>query len=314
MTSPIPSITSDPFEFVLTIFGLGVVASFPRIIRLVNYVLETRARVEVERLKRKFALDQAMLRHGYFPVPGDPQTTSEPGDNNSSMDTTLEEGDNKASRHVTPEKETGPSGKAKDQSAIDGTPSANHRLSILLEIYGQALAQARWSASVALVFSGLGALILLIGIGAAIWRASSDGNQIAAVVSTVAGIVTNVTASLFFIQNNQARKHLERQANDLRIDVLADERVNTSLAIISDVRDDKKKDDLRTELIHHLIVQNQLHMSPNSGSRASLAVKSQHRSGKKKKVARSRAANPRQPDPASERATNSSNDMDDRRP
>jgi hypothetical protein len=142
---------------------------------------------------------------------------------------------------------------SEDREALAAAWSREANARALAEVYGQALAQARSSFRLSLTFASLGAMILLLGVGLAIWKASSGGDQIASIVTTGAGLVTNVTGTLFFVQSNRSRQHLERMALQLRADVRQDERVTSALAVIDKVEDPPKRDSLRSRVVAHLL-------------------------------------------------------------
>ncbi|MEV7971115.1 hypothetical protein AB0O34_34750 [Sphaerisporangium sp. NPDC088356] len=143
----------------------------------------------------------------------------------------------------------------RDQLAkVQQSPTENdHRLSLLIEIYSQALAQMKISFRLSLAFASLGAMILLAGVTLAIFRASTDGDQVAAILTSVAGVVINITSGLFFVQSARALKHLERQADHLREDVRLDEIVKGSEDVISRVEDSGRRDDLRSHIVFRLL-------------------------------------------------------------
>jgi hypothetical protein len=130
---------------------------------------------------------------------------------------------------------------------------ADKNLEILVEIYGQAISQMKTSFLLSQAFAAIGALILLTGVALAIFRASTNGQQIAAILTTVVGFVTNLTAGLFFVQSNRARKHLERQADQLRSDVRLGEITTQAEAVVEKVEDSARRDELREKIVRRII-------------------------------------------------------------
>jgi hypothetical protein len=123
----------------------------------------------------------------------------------------------------------------------------------LAQVYGQAIVQARHSFTLSLIFASAGALILFLGIGLAILRTATGGDQFPSLVTSGAGLVTNLTGMLFIAQANRSRHHLERMALQLRADVRQDERVAAALAVIETVEDAPRKDGLRAEAVTYLL-------------------------------------------------------------
>jgi hypothetical protein len=134
----------------------------------------------------------------------------------------------------------------------DATPP-DAGLSMLVEVYSQAISQMKSSFILSQTFAAAGALTLLVGVVLAIFRASTNGQQIAAILTTVVGLVTDLTAGLFFVQSNRARKHLETQTIQLRDDVRLGELVEQAEAVVCRVDDVSRRDDLRTQIVDRIL-------------------------------------------------------------
>ncbi len=140
------------------------------------------------------------------------------------------------------------SGLIPDVEAVRISDSMEKQAAILREMYTQGLAQARNSFRVSIAFAVIGALVLLGGIGLAIWNAPSTGDRYASIVATTAGIVINLTASLFFVQSNRARRSMTEQAVLLREESLSDRRLNAARELAAAISDEPKRNDVRARL------------------------------------------------------------------
>ncbi|MFD4351573.1 hypothetical protein ACFWPX_03390 [Nocardia sp. NPDC058518] len=140
------------------------------------------------------------------------------------------------------------SGLIPDAEAVRVSDSMEKQEAILREMYTQGLAQARNSFRVSLTFAVIGALVLLAGIALAIWNAPGTGDQYASIVATTAGIVINLTSSLFFIQSNRARRSMTEQAVLLREESREDRRLSAARELVAAVSDESLRDDVRARL------------------------------------------------------------------
>lgn len=113
---------------------------------------------------------------------------------------------------------------------------------ILREIYTQGLAQAKLSFRVSLIFASIGAVLLFFGVGLAIWRAPTDGQDYASVVSLVAGVVVNAVSSLFFVQSNRTRRDMAQQGAMLREESQEDRRFSGARELVGNIDDDDLRD------------------------------------------------------------------------
>lgn len=90
---------------------------------------------------------------------------------------------------------------------------------LLIRYYGYGLTQARASFYVSLVASILGGLVLIIGVGLAIFRADTIGDQYVLIVASVAGLLTAAIGTLFHRRADAALRHMESQTTALRQDM-----------------------------------------------------------------------------------------------
>ncbi|MCP2340476.1 TRADD-N-associated membrane domain-containing protein [Actinomadura rupiterrae] len=127
------------------------------------------------------------------------------------------------------------------------------RLSVLIEVYSQALTQLRSSYRINQIIATVGTVLIFIGVGVSIFR--SGGQQVAGIIITASGLITNLTSGLFFAQTNRAREHLERQANPLRDEVRLGELIKQSEAVIERVVDPTRRDQLRSKIVQRILNQ-----------------------------------------------------------
>ncbi|WP_345113937.1 TRADD-N-associated membrane domain-containing protein [Streptomyces drozdowiczii] len=120
---------------------------------------------------------------------------------------------------------------------------------LLIEYYAYGLTQARRSFSVSLTCSVLGGLVLLAGIGMAILRAESTGDQYASVTASVAGLLMTVIGTLFHRRADLALKHMESQTQSLRLDMKVERDAGQAIRLLEDVDDPALKAHLQAALI-----------------------------------------------------------------
>ncbi|MEV4880536.1 TRADD-N-associated membrane domain-containing protein [Streptomyces cyaneofuscatus] len=129
-------------------------------------------------------------------------------------------------------------------------PSADQNFAaLLIEYYAYGLTQARRSFIVSLTCSVVGGLVLISGVGMAIFRAESTGDQYAAVTASVAGLVMTVIGTLFHRRADLALKHMESQTQSLRQDMKVERDAGQAIRLLEDVDDPALKAHLQAALI-----------------------------------------------------------------
>lgn len=120
---------------------------------------------------------------------------------------------------------------------------------LLIRYYGYGLTQARASFYVSLFASVIGGAVLITGIGLAIYRADTIGDQYASIVSSVAGLLTVAIGSLFHKRADSALQHMESQSRGLREDMKAQSDLDKAIELLKQEEDDATKSHLRAALI-----------------------------------------------------------------
>ncbi|MBK3573188.1 hypothetical protein JHN63_04990 [Streptomyces sp. MBT65] len=120
---------------------------------------------------------------------------------------------------------------------------------LLIEYYAYGLTQASRSFSVSLSCSILGGLVLISGVGMAIFKAESTGDQYASVTASVAGLVMTVIGTLFHRRADLALKHMESQTQSLRQDMKIERDAGQAIKLLEDVTDSALKAHLQAALI-----------------------------------------------------------------
>ncbi|MEU8556018.1 hypothetical protein AB0C80_18780 [Streptomyces anthocyanicus] len=128
-------------------------------------------------------------------------------------------------------------------------PADTRFAKLLIEYYAYGLTQARRSFSVSLTCSVLGGLVLLAGIGMAIFKAESTGDQYASVTASVAGLLMTVIGTLFHRRADQALKHMESQTQSLRQDMKVERDAGQAIRLMEEVEDPALKAHLQAALI-----------------------------------------------------------------
>ncbi|MEV6654126.1 hypothetical protein [Streptomyces sp. NPDC051219] len=123
---------------------------------------------------------------------------------------------------------------------------------LLIDYYAHGLTQAKRSFMVSLTCSTIGGLVLLVGIGLAIWRAETTGDLYASMTASVAGVVTNIIAVLFQRQARQALNHMEVQTHRLRDDMKTERNTWQAITLLESVTDPLLKARLQAALILQL--------------------------------------------------------------
>ena len=120
---------------------------------------------------------------------------------------------------------------------------------LLIRYYGYGLTQARASFYVSLFASIIGGGILITGIGLAIYRADTVGDQYASIVSSVAGLLMVVIGSLFHKRADSALRHMESQSRGLREDMKAQSDLDKAIELLEQEEDTTIKAHLRAALV-----------------------------------------------------------------
>lgn len=123
-------------------------------------------------------------------------------------------------------------------SLLETQPTHQARFTVLLvDYYAYGLTQARRSFAVSLSFSFFGGLVLTAGVALAIFHANTNGEAYAAVVTSLAGVLTSSIGVLFHRQAAHALKHMEEQTNNLRQDMKTERDVDTAIELLNQVAD-----------------------------------------------------------------------------
>ncbi|MGW7461897.1 TRADD-N-associated membrane domain-containing protein [Streptomyces sp. NPDC054797] len=120
---------------------------------------------------------------------------------------------------------------------------------LLIEYYGWGLTQARLSTAVSLICSAIGVLVLLGGVVLAIWRASSDGDAYAAMVTSLSGTVVAVVGHLAHRRADKAMEHMQKQTGALRVDMRRERETEASLLLQREVGDPMMRAHLQAALV-----------------------------------------------------------------
>ncbi|MFF4398211.1 hypothetical protein [Streptomyces sp. NPDC001480] len=120
---------------------------------------------------------------------------------------------------------------------------------ILTQYYAFGVVQAKRSFAVSLSFSAIGGTVLVSGVGMAVFRAQTTGEQYANAVTSVAGLLTGLIGTLFHRRADMALKHMSEQAKGLRQDMRAERDAGQSIRLLDDVDDPALKAHLQAALI-----------------------------------------------------------------
>lgn len=120
---------------------------------------------------------------------------------------------------------------------------------LLIDDYALGMTQARVAFNVSMAFSILGGIVLVVGIGLAVFRADTSGQIASAAVTSLAGALTTGLSQLFRDQSAKALKHLESQAIELRKDVREQTKTAEALRLLGEVDDPEVRSHLQTALI-----------------------------------------------------------------
>ncbi|MGW7328726.1 TRADD-N-associated membrane domain-containing protein [Streptomyces sp. NPDC054840] len=123
---------------------------------------------------------------------------------------------------------------------------------ILVEYYAYGLTQARSSFATSQRFAGVGAAILLFGVGLAVWKAEGGGELYLGIVTSSAGLVVTLIGQLFHRRADIALKHMAYQTASLRDDRRAAEATRQAIELLDTVEDPGLRARLQAGLIMKL--------------------------------------------------------------
>lgn len=123
---------------------------------------------------------------------------------------------------------------------------------ILVEYYAYGLAQARSSFVTSQRFAGIGAAVLLFGVGLAVWKAESAGDAYIGVVTSSVGLVVTLVGQLFHRRADLALRHMTAQSAALREDRRAAESTQQAIGLLEEVADPVLRSRLQAGLIMKL--------------------------------------------------------------
>ncbi|MEY2227117.1 hypothetical protein [Streptomyces sp. BF23-19] len=123
---------------------------------------------------------------------------------------------------------------------------------ILVEYYAYGLTQARSSFATSQRFAGVGAAILLFGVGLAVWKAEGGGELYLGIVTSSAGLVITLIGQLFHRRADIALRHMADQTASLRDDRRAAETTQQAIELLDAVEDPGLRARLQAGLIMKL--------------------------------------------------------------
>ncbi|AZM93048.1 hypothetical protein D1J60_11340 [Streptomyces sp. W1SF4] len=123
---------------------------------------------------------------------------------------------------------------------------------ILVEYYAYGLTQARSSFATSQLFAGVGAAVLLFGVGLAVWKAEDAGDAYLGVVTSSVGLVVTLVGQLFHRRADLALRHMAAQTAALREDRRAAESTQQAMGLLEDVADPVLRARLQAALIMKL--------------------------------------------------------------
>ncbi|MFF0550248.1 hypothetical protein ACFYUL_14915 [Streptomyces sp. NPDC004311] len=123
---------------------------------------------------------------------------------------------------------------------------------MLVEYYAYGLTQARSSFATSQRFAGVGAAILLVGVGLAVWKAEAGGEFYLGIVTSSTGLVTALIGQLFHRRADIALRHMAAQTAALRDDRRAAETAQQAIDLLDAVDDPGLKARLQAGLIMKL--------------------------------------------------------------
>ncbi|MCX4693541.1 hypothetical protein [Streptomyces sp. NBC_01408] len=123
---------------------------------------------------------------------------------------------------------------------------------LLVEYYAYGLTQARSSFVTSQRFAGVGAAILLLGVGLAVWKAETSGDLYLGVTTSSVGLVVALVGQLFHRRADTALRHMAAQTASLRDDRRATETTQQAIALLDEVADPVLRARLQAGLIMKL--------------------------------------------------------------
>ncbi|WP_280234763.1 TRADD-N-associated membrane domain-containing protein [Nocardia cyriacigeorgica] len=126
----------------------------------------------------------------------------------------------------------------------DAPSAADRRETFLLEFMNQALSQANTTFVLSMLFTALGALIMLGGVGLAIFRPADSGVDYMSVLSSAAGLTISVCGGVFVHQAYMARRHVTRRADLVHQDIRSDRAFERATSLIDKVVDTELRDQI----------------------------------------------------------------------
>ncbi|MFJ8018134.1 hypothetical protein [Streptomyces sp. NPDC096339] len=123
---------------------------------------------------------------------------------------------------------------------------------LLVEYYAYGLTQARSSFATSQRFAAVGALILLFGVGSAVWKAESTGDLYLGIVTGSVGLVVTLIGQLFHRRADIALRHMTDQTASLRDDRRAAETMRQAIGLLDSVEDRQLRARIQAGLIMKL--------------------------------------------------------------
>ncbi|MFI5888500.1 hypothetical protein ACIA5D_00080 [Actinoplanes sp. NPDC051513] len=109
-------------------------------------------------------------------------------------------------------------------------------------------AQARASFKASIRFAIAGSSLLLVGVGLAIYFAQTSGQQYASIVAGTAGVVINLTSSVFYVNSNRAQSSMVKQAANLREESRDDRRLSAARELAATIESRELRDTVRAKV------------------------------------------------------------------
>ena len=135
-----------------------------------------------------------------------------------------------------------------DPATVRAAESIEKQEAILREMYTEGLAQARASFKASIRFAVAGSSLLLVGVGLSIFFAQTSGQQYASIVAGTAGIVINLTSSVFYINSNRAQSSMVGQAANLREESRDDRRLSGARELAAAIENQGLRDTVRAKV------------------------------------------------------------------
>ncbi|WP_329386058.1 hypothetical protein OG625_26820 [Streptomyces sp. NBC_01351] len=123
---------------------------------------------------------------------------------------------------------------------------------LLVEYYAYGLTQARSSFATSQLFAGAGALILLFGVGLAVWKAETSGDLYLGIVTGSLGLVVTLIGQLFHRRADIALRHMADQTASLRDDRRAAATMRQAMGLLGAVEDRELRGRIQAGLIMKL--------------------------------------------------------------